>query len=373
MGDRSYSLYLWHWPVFLLGDAFGLTRDIAGIVSLVAISILLSHFSYRLIERPFWKGRFSSAAPFRTVVASVAVVALAVGVAHGLKVSVFGEPQVIAQQVDYNPRRDLPAIYDPDLGCDSYYHSAELVPCFEGDVNAKYNAVLLGDSIGAQWVSLLTEAYSSPDWRVAVLTKSACPIVNEEYFYAPIGDYYEVCAAWRESAIAYLAETAPDIVFIGSSSHYEFTAEQWIDGATGVLEQLTAAATQVVVIPGTPALSFNGPSCLESPYRYSFRLLDSRRECEERLASTTSAEVALYLGQAAAPFENAHVVNFNDLVCPGGRCAAQSSDGLTVFRDKRHLTVTFVKAQVTEALSRLRRIRVGPNFPKQAAVLASSD
>lgn len=373
VGDRSYSLYLWHWPVLLLGDAFGLTRNIAGIVSLVATSILLSHFSYRLIERPFWKGRFSSAAPFRTFVASVAVVALAVAVSHGLKINVFGEPQVIAKQGDYNPRRDVPAIYDPQLGCDSYYHSAELVPCFEGDVNAKHNAVLLGDSIGAQWVSLLTEAYSSPNWRVAVLTKSACPIVNEDYYYAAIGDYYHVCAAWRDSAIAYLAETRPDIVFIGSSSQYAFTAKQWTDGVTGVLEQLTAAATQVVVIPGTPELSFDGPSCLESPYRYSFRLLDSRRECEERLVSTTSEEVSSYLAQAAARFENAHILDFNDLVCPGRRCAAQSTDGLTVFRDRRHLTETFVKAQVTEALSRLRRIRVGPNFPQKAAVLAAND
>ena len=89
--------------------------------------------------------------------------------------------------------------------------------------------------------------------------------------------------------------------------------------------------------------------------------------------STTSEEVASYLGQAAARFENAHMLDFNDLVCPGRRCAAQSSDGLTVFRDKRHLTVTFVKAQVTEALSRLQRIRIGPNFPQKAAVLAASD
>ena len=373
VGDRSYSLYLWHWPVLLLGDSFGLTRSIVGVVTLVAISLLLAHFSYRLIELPFWKGRFSSAAPSRTVVASVAVVAIAVGVAHGLKVNVYGDSQVTADQGDYNPRRDVPAIYDPDLGCDTYYHSAELVPCFEGDANAEHNAVLLGDSIGAQWLSLLTGAYTAPDWRVAVLTKSACPIVDEEYYYAPIGDYYHVCSAWRDSAIAYLAETRPDIVFIGSSSHYDFTAEQWTDGVTRVLDEVTAAATQVVIIPGTPALSFNGPSCLESPYRYSFGLVDSRRECEERLASTSSRKVVSYLEQAATRFDNSHVLDLNDLVCPGGRCAAQSTDGLTVFRDSRHLTETFVKTQVTEALARLRRLQVGPGFPKQAATLASGN
>lgn len=371
LGDRSYSLYLWHWPVLVLGDAFGVIRSTAGVAVLLAISILLASLCYRFIEVPFWKGRFSYVVPASTVLASVAVVTIAVGAEYTLQVTIYGEPQVTALNADYNPRRDLPAIYDSGLERDTYYDSAELVPCVEGSEDAKYTALLFGDSIGAQWASSLGEVYAAPDWKVAVLTKSACAIVDEEYYYAPVGGMYDVCADWRDAAIAYLAETRPDVVFIGSSSQYEFSGEQWTNGVVRVLERISSASKQVVIIPGTPGLSFDGPTCIESPYRFSFQLADSLRECEEGLSSTTSEEVASYLERAASRFANVRVLNLNDLVCPEQRYAAQTTDGLTVFRDRRHLTDTFVRAQATVILGQLDHLQVGPTFPEVTAALAS--
>jgi hypothetical protein len=305
--------------------------------------------------------------------ASIAVVAVAVGAEYTLRENVYGEPQVSALNVDYNPRRDLPAIYNSDLECDSYYRSAELVPCIEGSKDAKRTAVLFGDSVGAQWVSLLDEVYVPRDWNVAVLTKSACAIVDQEYYYAPVGGTYDVCADWRDAAIAYLVETKPEVVFIGSSAHHEFSAAQWTNGVVRVLEKLSDAAKQVVIIPGTPELSFDGPTCIEAPYRFSFQLADSLRECEEGVSSTISEEVASYLEQAARKFPNVRVLNLNDLVCPEQRCAAQTKDGLTVFRDQRHLTDTFVRAQATVVLRQLERLQVFPDSPAETTALASSE
>ena len=372
MGDRSYSLYLWHWPVLLLGDAFGMTRGIVGTAALIAVSLLLASASYQLIERPFWKGRFSNATASRTVFSSAATMAIVVAAAYGLHANVYGAPQVIAGQDNYNPRLDRPFIYDVGMECDSYVSSSELVPCSESDKDAKHTVVLLGDSIGAQWTDLLTEVYSQPDWRVMVLTKSACPIVDEDYYYSPAGGTYDICSEWRETAIDYLVKTRPDIVFVSSSAHYEFTSTQWTEGVGRLLAPLSEAATQVVLIPGTPALSFNGPACLESPYRFSFRLTDSRRECEEAMVSPASDDVASYLEIAANRIGNVSVLNLNDIVCPGNRCAAQSMDGLTVFRDDKHLTVSFVRAQLPNVLDRLQQLHVGPGTIKEAATVATT-
>ena len=372
VGDRSYSLYLWHWPVLLLGDAFGVTRTMVGTAALIAVSLLLASVSYQLVERPFWKGRFSKASAHRTVFASVASMAIVVAAAYGLHDNVYGAPQVIAGQGHYNPRLDRPFIYDSETECDTYIRNSELVPCSESDKDAKHKAVLLGDSIGAQWADLLTEVYSQPDWQVMVLTKSACAIVDEEYYYAPAGGTYDVCSDWRESAIDYLVKTKPDIVFVGSSAHYEFTSTQWTDGVGRVLAPLSEAVTRVVLIPGTPTLSFNGPACLKSPYRFSFRLTDSRRECEEAMMSTASDDVAAYLEIAANRIDNVSVLNLNDIVCPGKRCAAQSVDGLTVFRDDKHLTVSFVSSQLPNVLDHLQQLKAGPEQIKEAATFAAT-
>jgi hypothetical protein len=298
-------------------------------------------------------------------------VAIVVAAAYGLHANVYGAPQLIAGQDNYNPRLDRPFIYDLGMECDTYVRTSELVPCSESDKDAKHTVVLLGDSIGAQWTDLLTEVYSQPDWQVTVLTKSACAIVDEEYYYPPAGGTYDVCSDWRETAIDYLVKTKPDIVFVSSSAHYEFTSMQWTDGVGRVLAPLSEAATMVVLIPGTPALSFNGPACLESPYRFSFRLTDSRRECEEAMVSTASDDVASYLEIAANRIDNVSVFNLNNIVCPGKRCAAQSMDGLTVFRDDKHLIVSFVRAQLPNVLERLQRLQVGPDYIEEAPAIAA--
>lgn len=48
---RSYSIYLWHWPLVVLSKYFGFYSEISQKIVLLAISLILSEISYRLIER----------------------------------------------------------------------------------------------------------------------------------------------------------------------------------------------------------------------------------------------------------------------------------------------------------------------------------
>jgi len=52
VGKRSYSLYLWHYPVILLLLNTSLDRFWVGVLSSI-VSLLLADASYRFIERPF--------------------------------------------------------------------------------------------------------------------------------------------------------------------------------------------------------------------------------------------------------------------------------------------------------------------------------
>jgi peptidoglycan/LPS O-acetylase OafA/YrhL len=50
LGKISYSLYLWHWPVYVIARHFGVEASIASDVFLILLSILLAVFSFVYIE-----------------------------------------------------------------------------------------------------------------------------------------------------------------------------------------------------------------------------------------------------------------------------------------------------------------------------------
>lgn len=370
VGDRSYSLYLWHWPLLLLGEAYGLTSTATRTALLVALSVAMSSLSYRFVELPFWKGRLSKRRPATTFAVSVLAIVCMAGSVHAFHARAVGAPAVGRGAESYDPRLDAPAIYTAGFDCDTHAASAEVKPCSSGPKDARHTAVLIGDSIGAQWVSILPEIYAAPDWQVLVLTKSSCPIIDEEVFYEVIGEMYVICTEWRNAAIDYIVDLEPDVLFVGTSSNYIFSEQQWVGGTERVLTRLAPAVGRIAVIAGTPALSFDGPSCVEQPYRFSFRLIDSRRECEERLTRPNSIDVSRLLGSAVSGFENVELLDLNDLVCPDQRCAAQTAEGLSVFRDNQHLTVTFVVQQVSEIRRRLEALGMAP-VPQQRGARAN--
>ena len=354
IGDRSYSWYLWHWPVLMLGFAWGLQHYINGTLGLIALSLLLAMLSYRLIELPFWKGDWSRAAPRSTILLSILAMLIVVG---GV-LNYFHRPQSTSSKALPNvsianaARADLPMIYA--AGCDAWYANANVKPCIIGKQEAPKTAVLLGDSVGAQWFSLLPEIFKAPEWRIVVLTKSSCAMVDEDYIYPRINQVYTVCTKWRNAVLEYLAGMKPDVVFVGTAATYHFSEKEWIDGSTRVIDQLAKAAGHVIVVPGTPHLSFDGPSCLaRQTLTLSKIVSDGATVCREPLESNQTSVVANYLKRAIHQIPNAKLLDLNDLVCPADYCAAQDPTGLVVFRDSQHLTNSFVRSQVPNVIERL--------------------
>jgi peptidoglycan/LPS O-acetylase OafA/YrhL len=75
VGRISYSLYLWHWPVLVLGGlAIGGTLGLDQSIGLVSVAVLLAVATWALVEEPFRQGRIPMPArPRQTVAIGVAV------------------------------------------------------------------------------------------------------------------------------------------------------------------------------------------------------------------------------------------------------------------------------------------------------------
>jgi peptidoglycan/LPS O-acetylase OafA/YrhL len=59
IGKRSYSLYLWHYPILMVFSFAGVRSRLTDVLTVVA-SLVAAHLSYRLVEQPFLRlrGRF---------------------------------------------------------------------------------------------------------------------------------------------------------------------------------------------------------------------------------------------------------------------------------------------------------------------------
>jgi hypothetical protein len=342
-------LYLWHWPIFVLGFSMGFQGQLSPTLSLMLFSLLAAMLSFRFIELPFWKGRLSHADPLRILLVSLLMMASVIlALYHGLRQL----PQPVATaDISNQWRMDRPVIYR--MPCDAWYSHARVEPCVFGTETAKRTVVLLGDSIGVQWFSMIPEIYPESDWRTVVLTKSSCAMVDEDYFYQRIGQIYQVCTNWRNAVLDKLDTLKPEVLIMGSAATYGFTQTQWVEGSSRIFERLSKAAGSVFVIPGTPSLGFDGPGCVSRNLSPEGRIDRSACLAKDRLQYVEP--VMRYLEQAADRFPNVYALNLNDLVCPDANCNAVSKDGQVVFRDSQHLTDSFVRAQIPLVRERLKQ------------------
>lgn len=334
MGRLSYAWYLWHWPVLILGEhLIPISGSYNNTILAIGISLLLAIFTHHLIENPIRFGRAKQLLPrWQIIIALSAMTLLSTQFLHWNSNAL---ERIASSPINVQIVKgigDTPSFYKD--GCDEWYSSDELKPCRYGSESASKTAVLLGDSIGAQWFPTLERLYAADDWTIIVLTKSSCPIVDEPFFYKRIGREYTECSNWRSKAIEWLQSKEIDALYIGSVASTPYSDEQWKNGTLRILEKLQNIP-KVFLIESNPTLGFNGPHCLAEHHN------ESSSYCNTQLADQTEYEhVAGILRKVTETTSNAHWIETASFVCPNKKCSA-ARDGIIVFRDSQHLTASF--------------------------------
>lgn len=346
IGRVSYSWYLWHWPVLLLGAVLLDIRNGWTRLALVVLSFLLATASHRFFETPIRRNRKLLAKPRLAVFVALAIMLLAGSFAlrwHADALARMRTPEQLRYEAAHY---DSPAIYSMD--CDDWYHSAVVRICAFGSPTAAHTAVAIGDSVALQWFPAYARIFDKHGWRLLVMTKSSCPMVDEPLFYPRIGREYTECSQWRTSALHDIAAIKPDVVVLGSTL-YGFKQAQWITGTRRVLAKIAPSTRQIYVMRATPRLPFDGPSCM-APRSTLYRVLAGSSRCTAPAYNPYDARVFGWLREAIAPYKNVHAIDMTNSVCPKGICHAELDDRI-VFRDGEHMTATFA-ASLAPALAK---------------------
>ena len=171
IGLISYSLYLWHWPIWVFFRIYinnGTPSAVQAIV-LAAASLAVATLSYRYIEQPFRKPRWS--AP-RTVSVGLACTAVLVCAAAFVALS-NGLPQRVPAEAQAVRSRDVMWNWP----CNSSFKAVPGIECVFGAPweNAKRKTMIWGDSHAEHFAPLIDAINTDPERSFVVF--SGCPAV----------------------------------------------------------------------------------------------------------------------------------------------------------------------------------------------------
>lgn len=368
IGRVSYSWYLWHWPVLLLGSSVFFIHGLWGRIGLALLSLLIAGASYVFVEKPIRRKKQLVAKPLITVLASLGIMTLAVltTLAWNRNIATRLASPAVARYVDAT--FDAPIIYSKD--CDSWYHSAQVALCTFSPKDPKHTVVIMGDSITLQWFPAVRKTFTKMHWRIIAITKSSCPMVDMPVFYYRVNNTYTVCSEWRARALKVIEKIKPDILIFSSDYVYPFDKDQWIDGTRKILSRVSASVRQIYILRGTPILPFNGPNCLAPRSALYKWLRGGENSCTAKAHSPHFNHVYHWLEIAARPFPNVKTVDMTRFVCPHNLCRA-ALDGHIVFRDQEHMTASFARSLAPEFARQLFGSHTKPDSNTRTARLGA--
>lgn len=288
VGERSYSLYLWHWPLLVIPAASVDIQSSWVRVLLTLAAFPLATWSYRCIESPL-RSSLLRTSPRLIIVgalaASCAAAVLSATMLYAANLrSIDGEsrnmafvpsdPPFESPHVPTNLQptltaasSDLPVIYAN--GCHNDLNDSHVKNCVYGDATAELTYVLFGDSHAAQWFPALDLHLRGAGIRLLSFTKSSCPSLDVQMNHANIR--YRDCEEWRSAVLDRLAEVRPAVIFL---SNYQRVTPLGAggrvqEGAHGLkrMLQLLPASSRVIVIGDTPFFEDTPAVCLSAYLR----------------------------------------------------------------------------------------------------------
>lgn len=387
LGDISFSLYLWHFPVIVFLGALIPPHGKYYVVTALAVTLGLSVYSYRFVEDPIRRSAWLSSTRrtyethttrdrtksgklrfIRTLAGFAAFAVLASGAValrssatpippqskpgvtnSGVVPAPVAGPEGEALQKElaaaasatswpeFNPSLEDLMSKDPHpdrvLNCGTEgNHTAE--ECTFGPADAPKHAVLVGDSISQRWAFPLTKLYAENGWNIRIFGRPGCPFNDYPMVKSP--DEGARCSERKEQAIDFIERTKPDIVFVGNTMVPErmpngkvATGEDWQAGMQSILKKTSAAAKRVILSP--PPFDKDVRECY-SPVRGP----------DACLGTVTQLWFDVSVGDAAAAAASDSVyVDTRALFCtPEGACP-EFAGNVPVKKDHTHFTLPY--------------------------------
>jgi peptidoglycan/LPS O-acetylase OafA/YrhL len=342
IGKRSYSWYLWHWPVLLTVKAIYPDASLLLKVTAALFALALADVTFRIVENPirFYPPLMASAR------LSVSLAAFIPALGFGLAMWTERQAAGILERPEQRPliraSTDLSAVYS--LGCMGAWGESMPRSCVFGDTHSSRTVVLFGDSHAAHWFPAIETIADQQHWRLVTRLRASCPTPEVSPYISRLHGPEPECTEWRKRAMQDIAGLHPSAVVMSNSNTYVrepgvpwgvLSPDEWIMGLRSTLDFFDQREIPVALIADVPQFRTAPAKCLS-------------RAAESRLTLEACFSPAQYFSNAptrkletslVAQYRHALVADLTDQFCDHSTCRPILDSEVAYF-DVEHLTAT---------------------------------
>lgn len=334
IGLRSFSLYLWHWPILAFYRyAYG-EPTLAGGLVCVLMMWALTLISYHLIETPFrskspmWL--LTKAGPIVATSVCVIVIGFILANNQGYWPTKSGyEYRKLISQHDYNTKSASRFPFNCQM---MKYDPAKWTQdqCVNGDKSIVPETLLWGDSNAAHYVGYFKAIGEAQHFSIRNISHSSCPPVLDASGLIS-QDRVQSCAEFNKRA--FVESKNYRTVIIGASWDIYAKAGGKEKFAQAIAE-LAKNGNQVIIALNVPIFVGLDRMCTAKALRIP------AMDCPATAAraDTGDSEINNYLKQIANQYTNVTTFDIRSQICKNGTCSAYNQETL-LYYDPWHISM----------------------------------
>jgi len=350
LGNTSYSWYLWHWPVIVLGGAvYGYEQRT--LVLLALISFIPAYIAYKLVEQPIHVGKTFPKLRGSRLLSLVLVPPLALSTLLLFAASNSFWSQNV-RQASLGWQESLSFIN----GCLSTtpLFDRDLDSCTWGQEFTGQPIYLVGDSNAAHFDSAIISVGTELRRPVSVITYGSCPLSMAYMGKLKVGES-EACFDFTQDFLKLLDNSPPATIVVASADAYwendAIDVGESIDNLThtpsekalilergliSAIEGLKKAGHEVVLVYPVPSYANRAPHWSRGECSV-VRII--REGCVGSAAISEMFQAQKYTRgtiRNVAKETNVAVIDPSEVLCPSGICSTTFGD-LPIYVDSFHV------------------------------------
>ena len=324
LGDRSYSIYLFHMPLIFIANSSPYFSTIRSNIFVMPITVLLSilfgAISYSNIENRYRIGQRSSktlSSPLRVISTLMTLsLLLSLFMVKGSTNEYWGLQKKIDQP---------PVAWNLDGDC-SRMSGENDPPCIYKTLGANKTVLLIGDSHAAQFSQAIVEASKKVKWNSVIWTMASCNFILSD----KSGKINNSCLKRNNSILKWVKEFKPSLVIL---SQYNRTELPQAEMKSAVIT-IKSLVPNLLVVGNTPIFLderyMASPALLQDQYGAPKQIqISNMNNTNDMVSNSFLQEIAI---------KGIETVKLNSLWCNLNYCNRFDKQGWLFF-DLSHLSV----------------------------------